>query len=374
MALSKTTENTVGVLSNVDIKNLVDSGNILNVEAKNIGPASLDLSVSSEIYLVKYPVVPHNYKDTLSFFKDNFLIDKKWDINVPLSKNKTYLVKFRERFGLPEDIRGVFSPKSTMGRLDMHVRALNPYYGRLDILHKGFKGEVWALVTPHAFSIKLYEGATITQVRLIKGDPRLHTYKQTLDFIQKYSPIKDKNGKVVESKVLFDIDLDNFINLTLALDSELVGWVTKNTERFIDLSVSKGYYNPYDFFDPILQDDLKNKTLLLKKDRLYILSTAEYILVPNGWSLEFLPVDIYSGEFRSHYAGFVDPGWGLKNKIGRPITLEVRPFEDLVVSDKQPIAKAAWDRLLSPASIHYDNREGSNYVAQNTVKLAKYFK
>jgi dCTP deaminase len=114
----------------------------------------------------------------------------------------------------------------------------------------------------------------------------------------------------------------------------------------------------------------------LKKGAFYILSTNEAVRVPPELACEMVPMDERSGEFRSHYAGFIDPGWGWGEKgegKGRPLTLEVRPFEDLIVRHGQPIAKIKFERVNEVPVAAYDSM-GSNYIKQSGPKLAKHFK
>ena len=114
--------------------------------------------------------------------------------------------------------------------------------------------------------------------------------------------------------------------------------------------------------------------LEIDPDNFYILSTAQRIKVPFKWSAEFVSVDTYTGEFRGHYAGFIDSGWGTNEESGRQLTLELRSFEKMYLKHNQPIIKLMWDKLLEPAQLSYDTRKTSNYLVQHGPKLAKWFK
>ncbi|MCD5381381.1 MAG: 2'-deoxycytidine 5'-triphosphate deaminase, partial [Candidatus Pacebacteria bacterium] len=127
-----------------------------------------------------------------------------------------------------------------------------------------------------------------------------------------------------------------------------------------------------EFFKKICIED---GALRLERDKFYILSAAERVRIPADLASEMVPMDERSGDFRSHYAGFLDPGWGCGAEgegEGRPFTLEVRPFEDLVVRSGQPIAKIRFEKMIETPDFHYDTKQ-SNYLVQSGPKLSKHF-
>ena len=366
-----------GVLSATEIAELLKNGFVKNSSKDEIGPSSLDIRVADDVYELKAIVLPPSVDDVYTFFKSNNLIAKKLNKNKKiLERGKTYLVKFQEILELPENIRAIFSPKSSIGRVDVHVRIINPHKGRLDVLEPGYKGELWAFVTPRSFNIMLASGVSLTQIRFIKGDPRLRQVEDVMNFLAENKCFFTPEGKLIAPDTLVRSDYDNAITFTLDLGPDIVGWQAIESKDPLDLTVPAGTYNPSDFFKLVSKSDLQEgKFLLLQKDRFYILTTYEYVVVPAAWSLEFAAIDPYTGEFRGHYAGFVDPGWGvINNNKGKPITLEVRPFEDVYVVAGQPIIKAFWDKLSKPAEVLYDKRENSHYIDQPAARLSKYFK
>jgi len=168
-------------------------------------------------------------------------------------------------------------------------------------------------------------------------------------------------------------DQDGALILTALLDEGLAGYECI-AKRDVVLDVAKvGGYAKDDFFTPIEPID---GMLELQSDRFYILSGAERIRIPPEFASEMVPMDERSGDFRSHYAGFLDPGWGWGEAgegHGRPFTLEVRPFEDIVVRKGQPVAKIKFERMVDTPDIIYDTKV-SNYVTQTGPKLGKQFK
>jgi dCTP deaminase len=168
-------------------------------------------------------------------------------------------------------------------------------------------------------------------------------------------------------------DGDGSVVLTLDLDGEdNPGYEGIVSDNVLDLS-QIGHYDHKKFFKKI---EKKNGCVHLKKDAFYLFATHEAVRVPPELACEMIPMDVRSAEFRSHCAGFIDPGWGWGIRAegkGRPLTLEVRPLEDLVVRQGQPIAKVKFERMTDMPPQSYDTIS-SNYIVQSGPMLAKHFK
>ena len=168
-------------------------------------------------------------------------------------------------------------------------------------------------------------------------------------------------------------DNDGSLILTLDLSAETIGYRARPaTAAPLDLTKPR-FYEPEQFFEPLKR---AAGHLHLARDEFYILSTAEAIRVPPELACEMVPMDEKSGEFRSHYAGFIDPGWGWGRTgegRGRPLTLEMRPFEDLIVRPGQPIGKIKFELMALLPDVVYDGLD-SNYLTQAGPRLSKHFK
>ena len=168
-------------------------------------------------------------------------------------------------------------------------------------------------------------------------------------------------------------DNDGTVILTALVEEGICGFECIATpEQVIDVA-NIAHYDAAEFFKPLTID---NGALRLERDKFYILSGAESVRIPPHLASEMVPIDERSGDFRSHYAGFLDPGWGFGadgEGTGRPFTLEVRPFENLVVRPGQPIAKIRFERMVAVPTFHYDTKQ-SNYLVQQGPKLGKQFK
>jgi dCTP deaminase len=363
--------NRLGALPDHLLRTLITSNNIIGANVEHVSPASLDLTVSDELYKIRGLVLPkvgESIRELMSFMEA-----EPADITQPLQCNELYLVKLNESLDLPQQVYGYCNPKSSTGRLDMHVRVLADGVPRYDsITPQGYKGELWAAIAPKSFSIQIHSGTPLTQLRLFTGDTRFSELDLELSMQAGlvWHPIEDK--KLLYNDLVTN-DQDGTVVLTALVEEGMCGFeCIASPDQIIDVA-NLAHYNPNDFFRPL---EIIDGALRLERDKFYILSGAERVKIPPTLASEMVPMDERSGDFRSHYAGFLDPGWGWGtdgDAKGRPFTLEVRPFEDLVVRPGQPIAKIRFERMSSEPTTHYDVK-ASNYLTQSGPKLGKQFK
>ena len=360
-----------GALPDKTLLSLIEQGFIIGGDDSHISPASLDLTITDEIYTIRGLMLPkpgEKIRDLLTLMEA-----KRASLSEPLACGGLYLAKLNESLALPREVYGYCNPKSSTGRLDMHVRVLADGVPRFDsVTPKGFSGELWVAIIPQSFSVQIHDKTPLTQLRLFTADTRF----SNLDL-----EIAMKNGLVFEYKTekqlsysdLVTNDQDGTVVLTALVEEGLCGYeCIAKPEQVLDIA-KVGSYEPADFFMPLIIED---GALRLQRDKFYILSGAESVRIPPTLASEMVPMDERSGDFRSHYAGFLDPGWGYGQNgegKGRPFTLEVRPFENLVVRSGQPIAKIRFERMSEIPDIHYDVKR-SNYLIQSGPKLGKQFK
>jgi len=364
--------NRPGALTDQMLATLITRGNIIDSSPDHISPASLDLTVSAEIYKIRGLVLPkvgEPIRDLMPFMETEIA-----DINQPLQCNELYLAKLNESLDLPEHIYGYCNPKSSTGRLDMHVRVLADGVPRYDsITPKGYKGELWVAIAPKSFGVQIHTGTPLTQLRLFTGDTRFSELDLELSMQAGlvWHPSEDK--KMLYSDLVTN-DQDGTVVLTALVEEGMCGYeCIADPAQVVDVA-NIAHYDPTEFFKPL---QIIDGALRLERDKFYILSGAERVKIPPNLASEMVPMDERSGDFRSHYAGFLDPGWGWGadgTGKGRPFTLEVRPFEDLVVRQGQPIAKIRFERLTAEPSEHYDSGVNHNYQSQSGPKLGKQFK
>ena len=359
-----------GALPDHKILEMMGAEFIKGADVKNINPASLDLTVSGEIYRLEYglfqPKPGEDIMDCLSragFAPHSF--------EYPLERGVTYLARLNESLALPDGVYGYCNPKSSTGRNDVHVRVLVDGVPRYDAARPhGCYGVMWAAICPKSFPVKLASGEALSQIRFFNANTRFD------EFDLQVHMRRDKLIWHNDSPLFYDdlqiSDGDGSIILTLAIDEKIIGYECRGSNRVMDFS-KRGHYRYGDFFTSLQKS---NGALYLKKDCFYILSTREAVRVPPHCACEMVPMDERAGEFRSHYAGFIDPGWGWGENgegHGRLITLEVRPFEDITVYDNQPIAKVRFEKMMALPDAHYDQLDKSNYTAQIGPKLSKHF-
>jgi dCTP deaminase len=363
-----------GALPSQKIRELILAGNIKGINEENISPASLDLSISSEVYRVEGIFLPKKNENVRDILKHGHIGAIKFDLLSPMEKNVTYLAKLNEELELPDDIYGYCNPKSTTGRNDIHVRVLANKVSRYDtVTPKGYEGELWVAITPKSFPVKMAAGQPLTQIRFFNDDTRF-TEKELKENMESQKLLWSLDGRCYGYDDINIKDSDGSIILTLDLSQNIIGYKGRRTNKLLDLTKGVNSHNMEDFFEPVRKYD---DCIHLQKGGFYILSTNQAVRVPPDFACEMAPMDERSGEFRSHYAGFFDPGWGYGKDgegKGRPITLELRPFEDLIIRHAQPIGRIKYEKMIETPEISYDSKETSNYKVQVGPKLSKYFK
>lgn len=357
-----------GVLPLQVIREMVRGGNIIGAEEADISPASLDLAISDEIYRVEgifQAKLGEKVRDILEKIRGF-----PHNLEYPLEKGVVYLSRLKISLSLPESIYCYCNPKSSTGRNDIHVRVLADGVPRYDTGHSGYKGDLWIAISPKSYGVKLYPGDKLSQMRFFNEDTRFNETELQIAFgHSKLLWFEDRALDYSEVKIR---DNDGSVILTANLNGKLVGHQCFGSGRVLDFSYREKY-QANDFFAPIYS---RNGIIYLKKGGFYILSTKERIKVPPHLACEIIPMDHRTGELRSHYAGFFDPGWGYGENgegQGRPATLEVRPFEDLIIRDGQAIAKATFERMSEEPEKHYDQLSSSHYKDQQSPTLSKHF-
>lgn len=365
-----------GALSDRLMKELIEGKFIKNALMEGINPSSMDLTLSEEIYRVDGIFQPMFGEKIRKLLKK--IGAKKHSFAYPLEKGVTYLARLNEVFELPSSIYGYCNPKSSTGRIDLHVRVLADGSPRYDTLAPpGYTGEAWIAISPKSFPVLLAPNERLSQIRFFNGDTRFNDLELQLRMGLWGLLFDQRTGKQIEHKDLKITDNDGSIILTLDMQCDPIGYKCAGTSRVFDFT-KRDHYRVEDFFEEITRDEIsRNGYLTLRGGDFYILSTLEAVRITPQLACEMEPVDAKTGEMRSHYAGFIDPGWGWGSDgsgKGRTLTLEVRPFENLIVRHGQPIGKIGFERLIECPERLYDEMGTSNYVDQNGPRLSKHFK
>ncbi len=356
-----------GVLPKQVLRSLFKKGYITGVDEKYINPASIDLPLSEEAYRLESIFLPlhgEKVRDLLPMVGA-----RPHSLAEPLEVGVPYLIRVSGAWKLPDNVYGYANPKSSSGRLGFFCRVVADRVDRYDsLIDSGWGGEMWILARTDYFPVIVSPGLAIAQVRLIEGRAILDR-KQSEAEIKKEGLVFDSSSKkILPNQIRWQT---NSLMLTLQVDKTM-GWECRGTHKILNLG-NIGHYKPNDFFKAVRPT--KNGYLLRKRN-FYIFSTKENVSVPPHLSAELRAIDPRLGEFRSHAAGYIDPGWGYGktgNVHGRPITLEVIPQEDMLVRDGQTIARIRYEYMKDVPETIYDVAK-SNYVNQQSAKLSKHFK
>lgn len=299
---------------------------------------------------------------------------RRLDLSEPeiLVRGQVYVVRLQEALGLPPDLAGYANGKSSIGRIDVQTRVLCDGNPRYDTLAPGYRGPMYLEIIPKSFDIRVRAGDSLNQIIFYRH--RCLLDGSELARLHEISPILyDENGATVEARDPRYGPGAGEVLMTLDLNQPVVAWVAKKSYRPLDLAHIGGH-DPRDYFEPLPRP--KDSTLFLSREAFYIFSTTERVAVPPQYAVEMLPYDTSAGEFRAHYAGFFDPGFGfgVAGEVGgTPAVLEVRPYEDdLIVRHRQPVCKMAFERLTAP-SVELYGASGSHYAKQRGPRLSKYF-
>lgn len=366
--------NPTGALPYQHIADFMRAGFIQNAVRENVSPASLDLALSDEAYIVERVLRPGPSQAVGDLLAQ--MGARRHALTEPLHKGKLYLIKLEESLELPPDIQGYCNPKSSTGRLDVHVRVMVDGVYEYDTVPREYRGPLWLFFTAKSFGIQAHPGDTLTQLRLIRGKSRLSQTEMEAAFVtDKLAWSMDTKRKLKLSE-LQQVENEGGLMLSLYMPKrgEVYGYRCTATEgRVLDLHDRD--VNPRLFFQP--EYVLSDSFVELTANRFYVLSSAERIRIPPCFAAEMVAVHERIGEHRSHYAGFLDPGWGWGEggeARGRPFTLEVRSPEKMVIVHGQPVARIVYERMLALPEVQYDAPEKvSHYTAQCLPALAKQF-
>jgi dCTP deaminase len=290
-----------------------------------------------------------------------------------------YIVPLLESLTLPKGTSGAANPKSSTGRLDVFTRMIADGAAEFDRAPAGYTGPLYAEISPRTFSILARQGDRLSQIRFRRGNPP--ATDSQLRALHDRDPLVHGAGTGAEA------DIADGIAISVDLSGEgtdgLVGYRGKHHSAVIDLA-KIGHYDRDEFWEPIhVRRDGRaeggergKNSIILNPDDFYILASAEPVSVPPDHAAELVPYDALVGEFRVHYAGFFDPGFGYLgvDRKGTRAVLEVRSRDvPFVLEHGQIVGRLAYERLTKVPEKLYGDAIGSSYVRQG-LALSKHFK
>lgn len=332
------------------------------LDADQIQPASLDLRLGKIAYRVRASFLPgleNTVKDRLS---DLSLHEISLEDGAVLETGCVYIIPLLEGLNLPDGIAAAANPKSSTGRLDIFTRVIADNAQEFDKVPDGYKGPLYAEISPRTFTILARTGSRLSQIRFRQG--KEDAQDATIHALHKEHPLITGGTLNVNNGLALSVDLAG-IEV-----GQPVGFRAKRHSGLIDVD-KKAALNVLDFWEPIWQ---KN-SLILDPDQFYILASKEAVRVPPTHAAEMVPYNPLVGEFRVHYAGFFDPGFGDKSGggSGSRAVLEVRSHEvPFILEDAQIIGRLVYEPLTDKPEQVYGQGIGSNYQKQG-LKLSKHF-
>lgn len=364
-----------GALPDVDIQQLIVERFITNALPQNVGPSSLDLTADiTTIQMVPSKFLPSKNKSTIERTLEHLGAKSCYTKGGTIIKpGFVYVARVVERINLTQT-KGVFAhvnPKSSTGRCDIHVQLLADHTPSYDTLVPNWSGNLYVMFSTKSFPVLFQEDTvSLNQIRFFQ-DKFDRVVGDELRVLVASGILKNTHRETI-LRFSNVIRRDSAVELSLDLRGAngVLGWKAKRqiTQHMI---WEKGANRAEDFFEPI-QAVTDDKSMIFEKDRFYILSSREALMVPKEYACEMLPAVDVLGEFRAHYAGFIDNGWGTGPGGHRPITLELRSSEDMYMYHGQPVGHIIFEKMSRPIVKSYD--EGaSNYSSQSTAKLGKFF-
>ncbi len=318
-----------------------------------VQPASLDLRLGCEAYRVAASFLPgYNSGSVANLIQSLQMHQIDLREEAVFEKGCVYVVKLDEAVDLPPDLRARANPKSSTGRLDIFARMFADGCAGFDNLPAGFRGDLYAEISPRTFSVKVREGDCLLQLRFLQEGTG-----------EGASPV---------SETAFTVDVTGS-HIANGYDfPPVIGWRARKHAGLIDLKKISAY-SVFDYWEPVFAR--KDGGVILDPEDFYIFATKENLSVPVDQAAEMTAYDASYGEFRVHYAGFFDPGFGAVH-IGEPASrgvLEVRaggaPF---LITEGQPVGKLIYSALTESPEKIYGKEIKSNYQGQG-LKLAKQF-
>lgn len=353
-----------GVLPAQALRALCDQGVIradLALGAGQIQPASLDLRLGTRAYRVRASFLAGAGRKVADRLAALTMHEIDLGPGAVLEKGCVYLISLMERLSLPQGLSAVANAKSSTGRLDLLTRVITDGGVEFDRIPEGYDGPLYAEVCPRSFSVLVRPGQRLNQVRFRQGQAVLADAE--LRALHEAEPLV--SGEALISEGLgFSVDL--------ALPGGLVGYRAKPHTGVIDLD-RIGHYPARDFWEEVHSDDAQ---IILDPGAFYILVSREAVTIPPDYAAEMAPYLAMVGEFRVHYAGFFDPGFGhaTAGGAGSRGVLEVRCHEaPFVLEHGQVVGRLVYERMAARPDALYGQGIASNYQGQG-LKLAKQFR
>ena len=373
-----------GVLSGQEITELINK-NIISCDHKInkdlIQPASIDLRLGLKAWRVPASFLPGKGNLVSERLKNFAMHEISLVDGAVLECGCVYIVKLLEHVSLTDDLTGVANPKSSTGRLDVFTRLIVDGAQEFEDVPTGYSGPLYVEISPRTFSILVRTGSRLNQLRIRRGYSV--TTDKEMEILQKHvGLVRTEGDNNLPDKIKNGVPL----SVDLAGEKGLIGYKARKHSRLIDVDKPNFYKREF-FWEKITTEDLIYQTnfsengtsssgLVLSPDAFYILASKEYVSVPSNYAAEMRAYDTKVGEFRAHYAGFFDPGFGL-SELGASKTravLEVRSHDvPFLIEQEQTICRLVYEPMANVPNFLYGEAGGTNNYQAQGLKLSKHF-
>ena len=359
------------VLPDTIIQQLLDGGYIGShnpLDPDQVQPASIDLRLGKTIYRVRSSFLAGD-KTVIEAMKKVSMcqidINSSHTFGALLEPGAVYVAPLKEYLDLPDFISATTNPKSSTGRVDVLVRVITDYGVAFDHIPAGYSGPLYLLISPKSFPIHVSEYTRLAQLRLRVGSAVLSDAE--------LNAVNDEQSLVFSRPATISGGLVMSVNLLANNPDDIIGYRAKRHAGAVVMNQLRSHL-VNDYWVPIFGRDVANG-LILDPNEFYILASKERIRVPPHLAAEMIPYETKMGEFRVHYAGFFDPGFGDWHNGGQPSrgVLEIRAHDvGFLIEDGQMIGRLVYERLHSACAKTYGSDAGSNYQGQG-LRLSKHF-
>jgi dCTP deaminase len=344
------------------------------IEDRQLQPASLDLRLGEKAHRVRCSFLPG--KDTVQAKLDRYTLHS---LNLVdggvLEPGAVYIVPLMEHLNLPEGITARANPRSTTGRLDIFTRVVTDHSDRFDEIGEGYEGPLYLEILSRSFTVRVERGMALSQVRFIRGNARCsdddieNLYRRDGRLLYTGDVAMGLAEIVLREGLFLRVDLQGIGG------TALVGYRARRNSGLLDLS-KMNYYNVFDFWEPVLRNG--KSQLILERGEFYLLTSKEKVSIPPHHAAEMVAYEQPSGELRTHYAGFFDPGFGHgpEGEVkGTVAVMEVRALDaPFMVEDGQRFCKLQLEKMASLPDRVYGGKEvGSSYQHQGLTP-SKHFR
>ncbi len=356
-----------GVIPSQGLRAMIARGEIAAAEtlqAEQVQPASLDLRLGQQAWRVRASFLSGKDRSVELRLADFAMHEIDLSAGAVLETGCVYVVELAESLALPGDVAAAANAKSSTGRLDLLTRLITDRSIEFDRVEAGYAGPLYVEISPLTFSVLVRSGMRLNQIRFHRGEAKIDD--TDLRALNVREPL-------VDGDAMIDGGLGFSVDLTPRGTDGIVGWRARRHSGLIDLALVD-HYDPAEFWEPIRPG--RQGVVILDPGAFYILVSREAVNIPPETAAEMVPYMAIAGEFRVHYAGFFDPGFGhpTTGGAGSRGVLEVRCYEaPFALEHGQMVGRLVYERMAEAPDMLYGAGIGSNYQGQE-LRLAKNFR